>query len=144
MRKIATIAACLMILACSSGQPENTLVDVELVQLKGAAEQNWPRGRFDVQYGVRVTNRSQEPVTLHQVALEPASGGGPYILLRDRYTLNRAVAPSATEEATFWARARSTGGRDSIDAHAPVSVRAIAYFEAPSGAFRKIAVFTFR
>ncbi|HEY0155966.1 MAG TPA: hypothetical protein VGF28_01595 [Thermoanaerobaculia bacterium] len=144
MRKLATVAACLMVLACSSAGTENTLVDVELVQLKGPAEQNFPFGRFEVQYGIRVRNRSQEPVTLHQLALEPASPGGPYVVLRDRYTLNRAVAPSATDETTLWARARATGSRDSVDAHAPVSIRAIAYFEAPSGAFRKIMMVTFR
>ena len=138
------VAACLMVLACSSARPENTLVDVQLAELSGAEEQNWPFGTFDVQYGVRVTNRSQEPVTLHQVALEPASPGGPYILRRDRYTLNRTVAPGAPEEVTFWARARATGGRDSVEAHAPVSVRTIAFFEAPSGAFRKIQIVTFR
>lgn len=144
MRKLATVAACLMLLACSSGRPENTLVGVELVQLVGPAEQNWPYGRFDVQYGIRVTNRSEEPVTLHQLALEPVSPGGPYVLRRDRYTLNRTVAPSATEELTLWARAWATGNRNSVDAHAPVSIRAVAYFDAPSGRFRKIQLVTFR
>jgi hypothetical protein len=144
MRKLATIAACLVVLACSSAAPENNLVDVQLVQLKGAAEQNFPFGRFDVQYGVRVTNRSQEPVRLHQLALEPASPGGPYVVLRDRYTLDRTIGAGATEELTFWARARATGTRDSVEANAPVSVRAISFFDAPSGEFRKIQMYTFR
>jgi hypothetical protein len=148
MRKIATVAACLaaclMVLACGSAQSENALVDIELAELVGAAEQNYPFGRFDVQFGVRVNNRSQESVTLHQIALEPASPGGPYILLRDRYTLDRTVAPGTTEELKFWARARATGNRDSVEAQAPVSVRAIAFFQAASGAFRKIQMYTFR
>ena len=144
MRKLATIAACLMVLACSSATPENTLVDVAMVELQGAEEQNYPFGRFDVQYAVRITNRSQEQVKLHQLAVEPASPGGPYVLLRDRYTLDRTVAPGATEELTFWARARATGTRDSVEAHAPVSIRVISFFEAPSGPFRKIQMYIFR
>ena len=47
MRKLATIAACLVVLACSTAGPENNLVGVEMVQLQGAEEQNYPFGRFD-------------------------------------------------------------------------------------------------
>lgn len=144
MRKLASFAALLMVLACSSAAPEDNLVTMELVQLSGPAEQNWPFGTFDVQYGVKVTNKSQEPIKLHQIALEPASPGGPYIVRRDRYTLDRIIAPSASEELTFWAKARATGTQDSVEAHAPVSVRAVSFFEAPSGGFRKIQMYTFR
>jgi hypothetical protein len=143
MRKAAVLLVALLVLACSSTN-SNDNARIELVQMSGPAEQNWPFGRFFVQYGLRVTNRTKETITLRQIALEQASPGGPYVLVRDRYQVPLTISPGATEEATFQARAIATGNQDSVQAQAPVSVRAVAYFNAPSGEFRALGMFTFR
>jgi hypothetical protein len=139
MKYLAAVAATLSLIACSSG-PKATLVrpEIELVQLSGPADQNYPPGRIEVQYGVRIANRSSEPIILRQIQVQSTGAGGPYRLERATYYFDRQVKPDSYEDVTFWARAVASGDAFAIDANAPVTIRAAAYFNAESGNFRHV------
>jgi hypothetical protein len=112
--------------------------EITFVQLSGPVEQNYPQGEFEVQYGMRIANRSSEPIVLSSVELRPMSQGGPYLLRAETYHFNREIRPSSFEDVTFWAKASSTGDAFSNDARAPVNIRASALFRSPSGTFRQV------
>lgn len=143
MKQAVAAAACLLALACSSSGVTIRQPDIEFVQLVGPAEQNYPAGEIEVQYGMRIANRASESITLMRVRVEPFGTGGPYEVLRDTYNFNRAIAPDQSSDVTFWAKAVAAGNRFKIDATAPVGVRAVAYFNSPGGQFRKVVTANF-
>lgn len=142
------VLTCAILAACASGtgdtpgQPQSKAPQpkVQLVQLVGPADLNYPPDAFDVQFGVRIENRAAEEITLRQIYLEPMGAGGPYRIRRDRYFFKQPIAPSGSHELAFWAHAVATGDANSIDASAPVTVRATLYFDAPSGGMRKVVL----
>ena len=139
MKAIAAAAACVALLACASGNNVKIIPpELTFVQLSGPAEQNYPQGNFEVQYGLRIANRSSEPITLRRIQLQPVGAGGPYLLQARAYEFQRKIEPEQFEDVTFWAKAVSTGDAFANDANAPVNVRATAYFDSPSGAFRRV------
>lgn len=132
------LAALVMLLGCSGNNVKIIPPELTFVQLSGPAEQNYPQGAFEVQYGIRIANRSSEPIVLRQIQLQSLSAGGPYRLRSETYFFRREIAPDHFEDVVFWAHAYSTGDASSIDSQAPVNIRGTAFFEAPSGAFRKV------
>jgi hypothetical protein len=145
MKQLIVIALCAAAAACGSNPKHVTLLEpeVELYQLVGPADQNYPRGRIEVQYGLRVANRSEQPLTLRRVALSPVGSGGPYRVRTQTYFFNKEIRPGQYEDVGFWAQADATGDAFSVDANAPITVRAIAYFGSPAGNTRKILMKTF-
>ena len=143
--KRAVLAACLIALAACSSAPQANLLqpDVEMYQLIGPADLNYPPGSIEVQFGLRIANRSSEPIKLRQVEMTPVGSGGPYEIRRFTYHFNHEIAPNGTRDVAFWARADATGDAFALDANAPVSLRAVAVFESPSGHLRKILMKTF-
>jgi hypothetical protein len=142
MRHLALTTALLAVLACASNNPKARLLEpeVDIVQLSGPAEQNYPAGQMEVQYGVRIANRSSEALTLRRILVEPMGAGGPYRLRRETYHFNKIVPPNGFEDVTFWARAFAQGDAFAIDAQAPVTIRGTAFFDSPSGGVRKVFV----
>ena len=138
MKQILAAAACFTILACASNNTKIIPPELDFVQLSGPAEQNYAQGDIEVQYGLRVANRSSEPITLRHIQVQQMGLGGPYRLVSRTYYFNREVKPEQFEDITFWAKATSTGDAFSTDANAPISIRATAFFEAPSGGFRRV------
>ncbi len=151
MKRILLLAclASLAMVACATHDATHDVAkqnakipppEIELAQLSGPADQGFPPGFFQVEYALRIENKSNEPLTLTQLDLQPMGGGGPYRLRHDLYTFKNVIAPGQMEAVTFWANAFSTGMYNSVDAYAPVSVRGIATFESPAGTVRKIFV----
>ncbi|HYI10480.1 MAG TPA: hypothetical protein VEK57_15575 [Thermoanaerobaculia bacterium] len=145
MKPFALGVACFALLACASsgdsaGGAKLLQADLQFVQLVGPEEMNWPAGSIEVQYGMRIANKSGEPITLRQVEVESLGQGGPYRLRRDRYFMNVAIPPASNRDATFWARAYAEGDSMADDANMPVTVRGVAFFESPAGNFRKVFV----
>ena len=148
MKRLALLALSLTVLACSSSSPEAqkakaTQPNVDFVQMVGPADLGYPPGQFDVQYGVRVQNPSAQPITLRRIAVETVGGGGPYLLRRDTYYFKDVIDAQNQKDLSFWAHAIATGRADSADSQAFVTIRAIAYFDTPTGMVRKVVMKNF-
>ena len=146
MKPLIVALACVALLSCASSTPSadataNAKIpppEFAFVQLVGPQEQNWPTGDIEVQYGVRIQNRANETIRLRQIELSPIGSEGPYTVLKNRYFFDHEISAANAKEFAFWAKAYSDGRRYSIDAQAPISVRAVAFFESASGPFRKV------
>jgi hypothetical protein len=146
MKQMVVALACVALLSCaSSSSPADATASAKIplpefafVQLVGPQEQNWPAGELEVQYGVRIQNRANESIRLRQIELTPVGSEGPYVVLKNRYFFDHEISAANAKEFAFWAKAYSDGRRYSIDAQAPISVRAVAFFESASGPFRKV------
>ncbi len=112
--------------------------ELEFIQIVGPADLGYPAGQIEVQYGIRVANRSSEPITLRSVAVQTIGAGGPYTLQRKTYYFDREIAPDQFSDVTFWATAYADGDMNASDTTAPVTVRGIAIFNTPGGAVRKV------
>ena len=73
--------------------------ELQFVQLSGPAEQNYPPGDIEVQYGMRIANRSSEPITLRRIEIRSVGLGGPY-RLRPRHLLLRTSDPAGDSSRT--------------------------------------------
>ena len=128
-------AAC----ATSSSQGGKRKPDppIEIEQLVGPAELNYPRGPIEVQYQLTIQNPTPQPITLTRVEVATLnSQGAAYTLRRDFYNVKKTIAPNATDAVTFWAKAFSYG-RSMRDTE-PITLRTIVYFDSPEGNFQKI------
>jgi hypothetical protein len=150
MKRLPLLACALLAAACStapkSDAPAATNVlqpEIQMIQLVGPADLNYPSGLIEVQFGLRIANNSSEAIRLRQVEMTPVGFGGPYRVRRRAYFFNEEVAANGSKDVTFWARADAEGDAYAGDAHAPVSLRAVAMFETPNGSFRKILTKTF-
>jgi hypothetical protein len=151
MKHAALALTCLLVLACASSAPTTPQVgkvkiaepDIEFLQLIGPADLNYPAGDMEVQYGMRIANRSTDAITLRRVEMSTVGGGGPYMLRSQTYYFKTVVGPDQYNDVAWWARAVARGNAFAVDANAPVSVRAIAYFETPHGMIRKVLMRNF-
>ncbi|HEX7707959.1 MAG TPA: hypothetical protein VF701_15980 [Thermoanaerobaculia bacterium] len=136
------ILLTLVPLACASapGSGGAAQPEIELVQLSGPEEQNYPSGEIEIQFGLRIANRSSETITLRQIQLESVTDGGPYQLERETYYFQVAVEPERHNDLTFWAHAVAGGDRHAVDARAPITVRVVTFFESAAGNFRKVFI----
>ena len=145
MRHLLVSAACAAFVACGTSQSSFPTADkvgsvepeTELIQLVGPEELNWESGEIELKYALRVTNHATEPITLRQIQIQTVGQEGPYAIPQSSYFFRTGVTPGDTRAIEFFAKALSEGNRYRIDAESPVSVRVIAYFEAPKGNFRK-------
>ncbi len=138
MKAFFAAVACCAFLACASNSSKIVPPELQFVQLSGPAEQNYTPGNFEVQYGLRIANRSSEPITLRNIQIQSIGLGGPYRLQPATYYFKREVPPEKYEDVTFWAKAVATGDAFSPDANAPITIRATAFFESPAGNFRRV------
>jgi len=139
MKNLLVAAVCCALLACSSGSNAKIIHPVlQFVQLSGPAEQNYRPGDIEVQYGIRIANRSSEPITLRRIELRSVGVGGPYVLRAQSYYFERVIQPEQFEDVTFWAKAVAGGDGMATDARAPVTVRAVVFFQSPAGGFRNV------
>jgi len=111
--------------------------EIALVQIVGPAEVGYPRGQMDIQYGMRVANRSAETITLRRIDIS-SFGSGAYTLRREQHPFNQSVPPDQYADVTFWVRALARGGPFTMGANEPVTVRIIAYFDSPEGPFTQL------
>jgi hypothetical protein len=142
MLRAITLVSCLLFVACSSSNGGKSVAqpDLDFVQVTGPAEQSYPEGDIEVQYGIRITNRSDAAITLRQIQLESVGPGGAYQIRRSTYYFEHQIEANDVRDITFWARAQAAGTVTSMDARAPITVRGVAIFESSKGALRKVFV----
>jgi hypothetical protein len=142
MKRLAFAVTLLLAAACASSNSQTAKTPkpdppIEIEQLVGPAELNYPYGQIEVQYQLVVQNPTTHPITLTRVAVATLnSQGAAYTLRRDFYNVRKTIAPNATDAVTFWARAFSYGR--SMRNTEPITLRAIVYFDSPEGNFQKI------
>jgi hypothetical protein len=144
MKRLTLLACAFTLLACSSSSNTNILKpDVDLFQLVGPADLNYPQGSIEVQFALRIANKSGEPITLQRIQMMPVGLGGPYRVTQRTYYFNKSIEANGSQEVPFWARAFADGDAYAADANAPVSLRAVAHFKTATGSFQKILMKTF-
>ena len=151
MKQLLASLACLAVLACGSSAsngadltnvpdtnpPGTVLPETSLVQLVGPEELNWESGNIELKYALRVKNLATEQITLRQIQIQTVGMEGPYSMPQRSYFFREPVNAGSERAVEFFAKAQSHGDRYKIDSQSPVSVRVIAYFEAPKGNFRQ-------
>ena len=139
MKKSAfSILAVVVLVSCStsmssSGPP----VSVDVAQLNASSNIFYFAGPVALQYQVRVTNPTNDPVTLTRLDLETI-GSGAYFLRSSGTPMNLTIPPNSTQAYTIsvWGRAR--GGY--LASSEPVTLRTVAYFHGPAaGSFVRMS-----
>jgi len=147
MKQLLASAACAALIACGSSGSDAAVPtaekigtvapETELIQLVGPEQLNWEAGNIELKYALKITNKAADPITLRQIQIKTVGLEGPYAVPQSSYFFREPVAAGTTRNVEFFAKAVSEGDRYRIDAQSPVSIRIIAYFEAPKGNFRQ-------
>lgn len=134
----------LLAAACASskapnGKPAKPDVAIDVTQIVGPAQLNYPYGPIEVQYEFLIQNPSAQPITLTRIEVATMNmAGGPYTLRRDFYNVNRTIPPNGADTVKLWAKAFGYGR--GLRENEPITLRTIAHFQSPSGAFQKILI----
>ena len=143
MRIAASLLFAIALASCSSSTQKANIIqpEVDLVQVVGPAELNYPNGGADLRFDLEIANRSGEPITLRRVELSTVSGGA-YVLRREFRTYNETIAPGRVATVTFWGKALLRGG--TIQEQEPVRIRGVLHFDSPAGPFHAMVMRDFR
>lgn len=146
MKHLAVIASIVVFaVACSTSSHstgskaklEDPVLNIE--QLHGPAQENYPQGPIEVQYELQIGNKSDVPMTLKRVQIRTVNpAGGAYSLTNRAYYFNSTVPPHSDGSVTFWAKGYFFG-RGSRESE-PVTVQGTANFETPRGYYDKVFV----
>lgn len=113
--------------------------DLEIRQLVGPRDQNFPEGDMEVKLALRIGNRAEVPITLRRIEIQTVNPeGGAFSLTRASYYFKKTIEPNATGEAPFWARAVGYG-RSTRDTE-PVTIRGVIDYETPGGHYNQVFV----
>ena len=138
----AVVVALLLLAACSSSGPQSKAPKANvpqpqfaIEQLFGPAEAAFPVGPYEVQYRVEIANRADVPLTLKRITIGTLNPeGGAYSLVSPHdYYFNKEIASKSTDAIEFWAKAYGYG--HSMRDSEPVTIRGVAYFQAPGGGY---------
>jgi hypothetical protein len=120
--------------------PELSIEQIGRTTYSGRDARQRPNvGAAPVNLRVLIQNRSAEPITLTRLQLESVTQGA-YTVNESNNPFNVAIAPEQIGEVAFWV---PTVVEDTIaGAQGPVTLRVVAYFDSPTGQFRKIFIRT--
>jgi hypothetical protein len=140
MRRFAFCFVVLALAGCSStAKSPVPSPDVEIVQLYGPSDVTFSRGvsTVEAQYGLQITNRANDPITLKHVTLE-AVGNGTIAMRREDRSFNNEIPPGQTGQAVVNARVLFTSDVSGSPTREPMTMRATLNFDSPKGKFNKI------
>jgi hypothetical protein len=139
MKQLAVCAALLLAACGSTTYPVMPPPEVQIVQLYGPSDLPYSRGTSTVeaQYGIQITNRSSDPVTLTHVSLQSV-GGGTIAMRREDRGFNNTIEPGQTGQAVMNARVYFTSDVSGSPTREPLTVRATLSFNSPKGSFTRI------
>ena len=143
----ALVVFFLFLAACSSSAPQTSgpkanvpQPEIAIEQVVGPGEAGYPYGGFEVQYRFEIANRAAVPLTLKRITISTVNPqGGAYSLTSPfDYYFNKVIAARSTDTIDFWAKAYGYGvsTRDTE----PVTVKGVAYFQAPDGFVNQVFV----
>jgi hypothetical protein len=137
MKRLAVLAAMLIVAACSSGSqgPQANVAQPDLTfeQTFGPGDVGYPDAPIDVKYQVHIVNKSTVPITLKRINLHTVNPpGGAYTLTQPLvHPFQVTIPPSGETTVELWAHARSYGV--SMRDREPVTLKGLAYFDTPQG-----------
>jgi hypothetical protein len=140
-----TISAVLLVAlcACSSTDPNDNRVkpEIQIVELYGPSDLRYARGQntLDAEYGFRIANRSAEELTLRRIDLS-STGSGAYVIRREDRAFNSIIPADTYGDVRMNARVFFNSRPDGTTSTEPVTIRAVLYFDSPSGSFRQILI----
>jgi hypothetical protein len=139
MKRTAIAALVLLAAACaSSNNPNIPKPELNLEQLVAPADVGYATGATQIQYALHALNKATEPIKLTRIEISSV-GTGSYVLRRENLRFNTTIAPGTQEEVTFWVHAYAFATDPyHTPSNEPVTLRAIIYFDAPSGPFQQI------
>jgi len=128
----------LLFTACASAtqdDPNTPNVVLHLAQYESAPNAYLYGGLVNVRFALSIANRTSDPVTLTRIEIRTISSGA-YTIRSTSTPINIDVAPGQekTIPLSLWGNAR--GG--TLAAQEPVTIRAAAYMNGPSGAFVRL------
>lgn len=138
--KCVAIPLLLFLTACgSSSDVDRSRAEVEFAQVYGPGDLGLVRGAntMNIEYAVRIGNRSAEPITLRRISVSSV-GTGSYRLRPEEQVYDETIAPDAAGIVKLSARGYFVGTSTGEASREPVTLRAILYFDAPAGSFRRI------
>lgn len=143
MRTKAAVAFLLVAIftltGCGSSQPvtsDGSRADIQIVQTSGIpSAARHVQGPLQVEYAIRVTNRTSEQITLERINIQSQLEGAYHIA--QSLPFNITIPAGGAEEVTFKGAART--GQSLVGANGPVTLRVTAEFGSPTGGFREIA-----
>ena len=124
---IALAAGCSSSGGATAGAPD---LQFQLTQFGSAADTFYFRGPMNVQYQLAIHNPTNATYTLRRLDLQSV-GQGAYSIRTGNSPITRTIAAGGTTTIGLSAWARARGGY--LTAEEPVTIRGIAYFEAPDG-----------
>ena len=129
----------LLLTACASSDDSASRAEIEFAQVYGPGDLGMVRGSntMNIEYAVRIGNRSAEPITLRRISVTSV-GSGSYQLRPEDQSYNAMIAPDTGTVVKLSARGYFVGSSTGEASREPVTLRAILYFEAPAGPFRRI------
>ena len=135
---VTLVALFLLTAACgttSRSTPKLIPPEITIQQISTTAmAARHSTGPLPVNFRVAVSNHSGETLTLTRVRVESV-GEGAYTLTSTSQAFAREIAPDATESVEFWAPA--VAQMTILGSNGPVTIRGIAYFNSPVGAFQQ-------
>lgn len=137
MRTLLAASLLFLTAACvSQGKSSRaSMAGVQIVQTSAVpTAARYVQGGVSVQYAVRVTNLTDEPITLRRVTVQSLGEGAYHVQHTMSYEL--AVGPQQAQDVQFWAPAQT--GRSLVGANGPVSVRVTTEFDSKKGKFQEI------
>ncbi|HEX2062235.1 MAG TPA: hypothetical protein VHK90_15970 [Thermoanaerobaculia bacterium] len=140
MRKLLAVSLLFLAAACGSQRTNATRhiakPGIQILQMNGVPPAaRHVQGGLNIQYGVRVTNHSDETIKLRRVTVQSMSEGayhvGPHSVAYDL-----TVPPHQAQDVQFWAPAQT--GRSLVGANGPVTLRVTCEFDSQYGRFQEI------
>lgn len=111
------------------------MAGIQIVQTSSVpTAARYVQGGVSVQYAVRVTNLTDETITLRRVTVQSLGEGAYHVQHTMSYDVG--VGPQQAQDVQFWAPAQT--GRSLVGANGPVSVRVTAEFDSKKGKFQEI------
>lgn len=137
MRRAASIVL-LFIAGCASSRSSGNDPEIRLVQTSEVAEvaRNVP-GSIPVAFRLTIRNTQQAPLTLKRLELQ-SIGEGAYSLNPLTRSYDQVIQPGAEQSFDVWGSAYVSP--TILGANGPVTIRAIAQFDAASGSFQTVVM----
>jgi hypothetical protein len=142
MKKLAVIAALLLVAGCAMNNNASKVPDPEVKldqtsTVPGAAEH--VIGAIPVSFRMQVTNRAAIPITLKRVEVTSVGEAGGYQVPQSQVPFNVTLTPGASESVNFTISAVNTG-MNVTGVNEPVTIRVTSVYDSAEGTLQNTVI----